>query len=168
MTMGSSYEPDTVFPLPNVVLRAPFCRQLFDVEQNSCHPPLTFPYAYPERRRGRQGTELIPSGCGEPLIPKPFGQAGYPGRGGYNLQHTLGWPPHKYYALQDRIRFHTGQRSLCVGLPISKQPHQTIVLIQDEARTQFDLLSKYENNWPSRDMISTFLSNKSLGKKKEL
>ena len=34
------------------------------------------------------------------LIPKPDGEAGRPGRGGYNLEHALGWE-HKRYC---RIR----------------------------------------------------------------
>lgn len=36
----------------------------------------------------------------EGLIPKPHGEAGRPGRGGYNLQEALGWPNVDYSKLK--------------------------------------------------------------------
>jgi hypothetical protein len=72
-------------------------------------------------------------------------------------------------------------RSLVRGSPISKQPPPIIKKVQFEvkyyspllggtsqletkAREQFPILSKYEDDWPTRDMISTFLSNASYPK----
>lgn len=37
-----------------------------------------------------------------PLIPKPQGEAGRPGRGGYNLQQVLGWHKMEY----ERVKVH--------------------------------------------------------------
>ena len=39
----------------------------------------------------------------EPLIPKPDGEAGRPGRGGYNLEEALGWEHKKYRRI--KVRF---------------------------------------------------------------
>jgi hypothetical protein len=49
----------------------------------------------------------------EDLIPKPEGEAGRPGRGGYNVEDALGWPRKEYRQLkvvhysQDRLKFLT-------------------------------------------------------------
>jgi len=37
---------------------------------------------------------------GVQLIPKPTGEAGRPGRGGYNVEESLGWPPKEYRQLK--------------------------------------------------------------------
>jgi len=37
---------------------------------------------------------------GVQLIPKPTGEAGRPGRGGYNLEESLGWPAKEYRQLK--------------------------------------------------------------------
>jgi hypothetical protein len=45
-------------------------------------------------------TEAESADEGEELIPKPQGEAGRPGRGGYNLQETLGWSDIDYKKLK--------------------------------------------------------------------
>ena len=37
---------------------------------------------------------------GVQLIPKPNGEAGRPGRGGYNVEESLGWPTKEYRQLK--------------------------------------------------------------------
>lgn len=37
------------------------------------------------------------------LIPKPDGEAGRPGRGGYNLEQALGWEAKKYQSIKVRL-----------------------------------------------------------------
>ena len=39
------------------------------------------------------------------LIPKPEGEAGRPGRGGYNLEEALGWPSKEYRQLKVRLLY---------------------------------------------------------------
>jgi hypothetical protein len=39
----------------------------------------------------------------EALIPKPEGEAGRPGRGGYNVENALGWPGNEYRRLKVRL-----------------------------------------------------------------
>lgn len=39
------------------------------------------------------------------LIPKPEGEAGRPGRGGYNLEDTLGWQRKEFQRVKVRCRF---------------------------------------------------------------
>jgi hypothetical protein len=40
------------------------------------------------------------------LISKPEGEAGRPGRGGYNLEESLGWPTKEYRRLKVRVVLH--------------------------------------------------------------
>jgi hypothetical protein len=47
----------------------------------------------------------------EDLIPKPEGEAGRPGRGGYNLENALGWPGKEYRLLKVRL-LHDSSRFL--------------------------------------------------------
>jgi hypothetical protein len=54
----------------------------------------------------------------EDLIPKPEGEAGRPGRGGYNLEKALGWPRDEYRRLKVRLlhdcsRFLTSPTEIC-------------------------------------------------------
>lgn len=51
-----------------------------------------------------------------PLIPKPEGEAGRPGRGGYNLQASLGWSKKEYTQLKVRhlVSFHSLHLNTCI------------------------------------------------------
>lgn len=89
---------------------------------------------------------------GQSLILKPHGQAGSPGRGGYNLRDTLEWSPDRYARVQvshclnnclevlsvrqrfikERIKYQLGKHLLVKGQTITRQPPETIQLIQDE------------------------------------
>jgi len=45
-------------------------------------------------------------------------------------------------------------------------PYHTVYLDKftvEQVKKQFPILSLYEDDWPSRDMISTYLSNASSG-----
>jgi hypothetical protein len=87
----------------------------------SPHPPYRIPakyiarFATPSRRGGSVGLSSQPKLTLSPppnedengdesaeaqLIPKPVGEVGRPGRGGYNLEPTLAWAPGKYETLK--------------------------------------------------------------------
>ncbi|KDR68954.1 hypothetical protein GALMADRAFT_145971 [Galerina marginata CBS 339.88] len=158
-----SYHTDTIYPLPKNV-DPPFCGVIFNSQEWDSVP---FISVLPSiRNRLLDSSEYHCDHHG--LISKPPGQAGCPGRGGYNLRAVLRWDIVLYSAVQkfikERIRHYMEQRSLLRGLTITKQPPETISMIQDEAKQKFKLLSNYEGNWPSRDIIATYLGNTSHGK----
>ncbi|KDR82986.1 hypothetical protein GALMADRAFT_276017 [Galerina marginata CBS 339.88] len=149
VNLCTCYEVDTVYPLlqnPNPSI----CKIILNNEDQArlISPPI-----------GERSSDE--------LILKPSGQVGSPGRGGYNLQAVLKWDPAMYKIVQKfiqaRIRYYTEQRTLFRGLTITKQPPIAISIIQEEARHKFEILSRYDENWPSRDMIATFLGNASHG-----
>ncbi|KIK50717.1 hypothetical protein GYMLUDRAFT_252708 [Collybiopsis luxurians FD-317 M1] len=70
-------------------------------------------------------------------IPKPNGEAGRPGQGGYNLQTALKWTSKRWKA------------------------------VQEQAVTKYSFLNDYEDLWPVNDMIRSRLKyEKSCMKRK--
>ncbi|KIK52813.1 hypothetical protein GYMLUDRAFT_250940 [Collybiopsis luxurians FD-317 M1] len=67
----------------------------------------------------------------EDQIPKPVGEAGRPGRGGYNLQEKLGWPAQRFKNVHGFIRTHVKAMLDC-SLPFSDQPLHKLQNIRDE------------------------------------
>ncbi|KAJ3717009.1 hypothetical protein C8R42DRAFT_724650 [Lentinula raphanica] len=89
-------------------------------------------------------------------IPKPDGEAGRPGRGGYNLQATLKWSVKKWRSVQGFIRSRVLETLDC-SLPLSDQPLLRVQAIRDQASTKFPFLNDYENLWVIDDMIRSRL-----------
>ncbi|KAF9521721.1 hypothetical protein CPB83DRAFT_900339 [Crepidotus variabilis] len=96
------------------------------------------------------------------LIPKPQGQAGALSRGGYSLRKVLKWDPKQYVSVQnytrERIKHYVQKGELQPGRSITKQPSKIILTIQTEIATEFPFLLRYEDNWPTRDIMSRYLS----------
>ena len=74
--------------------------------------------------------------------------------------HTLN---QKY--VRNRLKHYTDKGDLTAGYPISKQLSPVIRLVQEEVATQFPVLERDEDNWPTRDMISHYLSKAGLKKR---
>ncbi|KAJ3816611.1 hypothetical protein F5880DRAFT_1512507 [Lentinula raphanica] len=89
-------------------------------------------------------------------IPKPDGEAGRPGRGGYSLQVTLKWPVKKWKTVQGFIRARVLETLDC-SLPFSDQSLLRLQAIRDQATTKFPFLNDYENLWVVDDMIRSRL-----------
>ncbi|KAJ3709919.1 hypothetical protein EV361DRAFT_955507 [Lentinula raphanica] len=85
-------------------------------------------------------------------IPKPEGEAGRPGRGGYNLQTILNWPNKRFKEVKGFIRTRAIATMNC-SLPFSEQPLPKIQAIRDEAVIKFPFLSSYENLWVVDDFL---------------
>jgi hypothetical protein len=91
-------------------------RTRFSPERLLTHPPLSSNIAFDTEPEGfTESVPQQPEGT-TPLIPKPKGQAGRPGRGGYSLKECLEWPPELYSEMQ-----------VCPNSPIT-MPTQTLFL----------------------------------------
>ncbi|KAJ3770423.1 hypothetical protein FB446DRAFT_705447 [Lentinula raphanica] len=85
-------------------------------------------------------------------IPKPEGEVGRPGRGGYNLRATVKWPYKRWRLVHGFIRNRVLATMDC-SLPFSDQPLLKLQAIRDEALTKFPFLSCYERLWVVDDLL---------------
>ncbi|KAJ3504451.1 hypothetical protein NLJ89_g7926 [Agrocybe chaxingu] len=89
---------------------------------------------------------------GSDLIPKPSGEAGRPGRGGYALKEVLGWDERQYQAF---VKFVTKlvnehlDKSKCY----SSQSLQELTLARKLAIDRFPVLQNYAEAWPIIDAL---------------
>ncbi|KDR67760.1 hypothetical protein GALMADRAFT_146787 [Galerina marginata CBS 339.88] len=147
--MPIPYDPDTKYPLPTNG-PSPLVVHVIFPENN----PLVGQIRAPCLSQLR----LKPNG----LIQKPPGQVGCLSRGGYRLKDVLSWDPEIYSGLQSflhtRIRHYMVEGHLARGSSITNQPLDVILRIQDEAQEEYPILAEYQDGWPSRDMMSTYLS----------
>ena len=91
-------------------------------------------------------------------IPKPPGEAGRPGSGGFNLEETLGWPKEYFnkiqvryetYVVKNHLRHHIAQKetqdlvttNLEESNSYNKQPSYKIDRICRKVRSAFDILT---------------------------
>ncbi|KAL6307881.1 hypothetical protein BKA93DRAFT_822856 [Sparassis latifolia] len=105
----------------------------------------------------------------EPIIPKPDGQVGRPGRGGYTLSDELGrhgWDTAKY----DKFLKDIGDlavRYLELDKTISKQNQTMLDAVYAQAMKLYPQLAHYEKSWPVRDVLKTKLGNTTYMTKKD-
>ncbi|KDR65089.1 hypothetical protein GALMADRAFT_217681 [Galerina marginata CBS 339.88] len=121
------YKPSTVYPIPLRTRDPPICQVIFGEETEK-----TCAWSTSAATPNVHG----PTFHNSMTIPKPSGQVGSPGRGGYNLKAALGWQNSLYIGLQKfikgRIQHYTKEKSLVKGLTITKQNPDMIRLIQHE------------------------------------
>ncbi|THU92397.1 hypothetical protein K435DRAFT_800519 [Dendrothele bispora CBS 962.96] len=89
-------------------------------------------------------------------IPKPPGEVGRPGRGGYTLQKTLGWNNEVYRDVKNYIN------KLCMDhldgkLPLNEQALNNAKRVREQARVKFPFLSDYDKEWVTDDFIRSHL-----------
>ncbi|KAE9395939.1 hypothetical protein BT96DRAFT_1042639 [Gymnopus androsaceus JB14] len=98
-----------------------------------------------------------------PKIAKPCGEAGRPGRGGYNLKDILermhNWSYKDYCAVQAFIKKLVLERLDC-RLPWTTHIQHSPVEVDSiriEATAKFEFLNAYDNNWVVDDFIRSLL-----------
>lgn len=109
------------------------------------------------------------------LIPKPKGEAGRPGSGGYSLQEVLAWSEKTYETVVVSTRFGHASRNLLIELykdfvhekakkkrldlskSYSKQDKKLVKEICEEVRKEYRILDDYKNYWPVHDMLKLHL-----------
>ncbi|OAX32476.1 hypothetical protein K503DRAFT_654098, partial [Rhizopogon vinicolor AM-OR11-026] len=93
-------------------------------------------------------------------IPKPKGEVGRPGRGGYNLEKALHWDAKRFMKFKEHVH-----RSIEKHCDTSRSKiHQDCVAldsVQKEAISYFPELNDYEDCWPVGDIIQMQLKNSS-------
>ncbi|KAG1789905.1 uncharacterized protein HD556DRAFT_1446693 [Suillus plorans] len=89
-------------------------------------------------------------------IPKPTGEPGRPGRGGYTLYEALDWNP-KAYAKFKKHMHRLIDDHLDTAKCASAQSPILLKAVRDKALDEFPDLENYSNLWPASDMIMTRL-----------
>ncbi|KAF8879672.1 hypothetical protein CPB84DRAFT_1626915, partial [Gymnopilus junonius] len=89
-------------------------------------------------------------------IPKPKGEAGHPGSGGYSLQEVLAWSEKTYetVVVSTRLIMHL---HLDLSKSYSKQDKKLVKEICEEVRKEYRILDNYKNYWPVHDMLKLHL-----------
>ncbi|KAJ4496411.1 hypothetical protein C8J55DRAFT_554137 [Lentinula edodes] len=102
------------------------------------------------------------------LIPKPPGEVGRPGRGGYSLFEVLGWPKKKY----DKVKkFVNGlvEDHLDCELPMGEQSAASVKRVRQQAVEKYTFLKEYSGLWAVNDFIRNHLKyQKSVLRKEKL
>ncbi|PPQ82854.1 hypothetical protein CVT26_008104 [Gymnopilus dilepis] len=82
-------------------------------------------------------------------IPKPCGEPGRPGSGGYNIESVLiGWTAELILEVKNYVKNNTG-----IMLDETKRYGKQ----KPPAKQRFPIIDKYENHWPIRDMLKLHL-----------
>ncbi|KAG2125767.1 hypothetical protein DEU56DRAFT_916383 [Suillus clintonianus] len=89
-------------------------------------------------------------------IPKPAGEPGRPGRGGYTLREALDWNP-KAYAKFKRSMHSLIDNHLDTTKCASGQSPALLEVVRGKALDNFPDLDNYNNLWPVNDLIMTRL-----------
>ncbi|PIL28286.1 hypothetical protein GSI_09574 [Ganoderma sinense ZZ0214-1] len=85
-------------------------------------------------------------------IPKPSGEVGRPGRGGYSLEQVLNWNPRRMSEFKKMINKLVGE-CLDPTRSVSGQSLSRVALLRDKALNKFPELDQYENLWPVTDAV---------------
>ncbi|KAK7433589.1 hypothetical protein VKT23_020693 [Stygiomarasmius scandens] len=93
-----------------------------------------------------------------PLISKPDGENGRPGRGGYSLKKVLNWNDKEYKRAQAFVK-KTVETKLVetIHLPFTVQPPTMLDIVRNEILKEFPGLRIYEDNWATDDFIRAAL-----------
>ncbi|KAK7442263.1 hypothetical protein VKT23_016234 [Stygiomarasmius scandens] len=94
----------------------------------------------------------------ESPIPKPDGENGRPGRGGYSLKKILKWKDKEYKRAQAFVK-KTIETKLVetIHLPFTVQPPTKLDIVRNEILKEFPDLKSYEDNWATDDFIRAAL-----------
>ncbi|KIJ31077.1 hypothetical protein M422DRAFT_70921 [Sphaerobolus stellatus SS14] len=104
-------------------------------------------------------------GAIEKSISKPPGEAGRPGRGGYNLQAALDWDAKNFKILKTFIH-KLVERHLDTSRSYAAQSDKFIHIVRDSATEKFPKLNEYEGVWPAIDIIKMRLKYTSTPKRR--
>ncbi|KAF8576076.1 hypothetical protein K439DRAFT_1623128 [Ramaria rubella] len=94
-------------------------------------------------------------------IPKPIGEPGRPGRGGYNLEEAINWDMLRFKKLKKCIH-----RLVANHLDLTKsfanQSTHLLGIVQAAAVNKFPKLENYSGCWPATDLIKMHLKYTSV------
>ncbi|KDR79750.1 hypothetical protein GALMADRAFT_136361 [Galerina marginata CBS 339.88] len=93
-------------------------------------------------------------------IKKPKGDVSRIGRGGYNLHDKLGWNQRTYdnvLALVSKL----AKEMLDTSQSYRGQSRKKVQSLMDLVRKEHEFMKDYEDDWPVRDMLKTYLKNSS-------
>ncbi|KAG1840234.1 hypothetical protein F4604DRAFT_1940198 [Suillus subluteus] len=90
------------------------------------------------------------------IIPKPAGEPGRPGHGGYTLREALDWNP-KAYAKFKKSMHSLIEDHLDMTKCASAQSPMLLEVVHGKALDNFPDLDNYNNLWPVNDTIMTCL-----------
>ncbi|KAJ3525028.1 hypothetical protein NMY22_g10747 [Coprinellus aureogranulatus] len=112
------------------------------------------------RQWPRHAQPCHPSGlaASSAKIPRPKGEAGRPGRGGFALKATLEWPSQRYSNVQ-RVARDLVRRRLDVTKPFTEQNEETLEEVRDEIALSFPEINRYDKKWPASEFIKAVLKN---------
>ncbi|THH19564.1 hypothetical protein EUX98_g8745 [Antrodiella citrinella] len=95
-------------------------------------------------------------GDDEGKIPKPQGEVGRPGRGGYNLEETLSWSKQEYDELQTLAKT-LAAKHLDRKLSVSKQKDASMLAVVTAGLAAILRLQMYAQCWPLTDALRMHL-----------
>ncbi|TEB38600.1 hypothetical protein FA13DRAFT_1704364 [Coprinellus micaceus] len=91
-------------------------------------------------------------------IPKPPGEVGRPGRGGYALKVALNWPEGRYKEAQEACRQYARSK-LEIAKPFTQQESEAIKSVCASMVARFPEMKRYADKWPASDFIKGVLRN---------
>ncbi|KAI6126694.1 hypothetical protein F5141DRAFT_1060410 [Pisolithus sp. B1] len=94
-------------------------------------------------------------------IPKPNGEVGRPGRGGYNLEDQLGWGKDGFKKLQRFVK-KAVKKHLDTMKCRSLQDHKALETVNKMTVAQFPDLDDFEECWPVQDLVQLQLKYSSF------
>ncbi|KAK7461785.1 hypothetical protein VKT23_008217 [Stygiomarasmius scandens] len=89
-------------------------------------------------------------------IRKPEGEAGRPGRGGYNLRKALGWGKRENKCVQEYVN-RMVERHLDLRKPFTKQSYTGLRVVRTKAKRKFPFLANYADDWVINDLMRASL-----------
>ncbi|KAH7871266.1 uncharacterized protein C8R40DRAFT_1072574 [Lentinula edodes] len=122
--------------------------------------------AEPTRRRSPPALVFEDDSDDDFLIPKPPGEVGRPGRGGYSLFEVLGWPKKKYDKVKKYINTLVEDHLEC-ELPMSEQSVANVKRVRQQAVEKYIFLKEYSGLWAVDDFIRNHLKYQKCVLKKE-
>ncbi|THV00406.1 hypothetical protein K435DRAFT_794156 [Dendrothele bispora CBS 962.96] len=96
-------------------------------------------------------------------IPKPNGENGRPGRGGYSLRTVLGWDAKEYKNAQEFVKdLVETMLPKNAYTPFTSQSLEVLDPLREKMVEKFPQLRQYEDNWATDDFIRTVLKYRQL------
>ncbi|KAK7457783.1 hypothetical protein VKT23_010122 [Stygiomarasmius scandens] len=115
------------------------------------------------RSQKQSPTVNVPSSDEVTTIPKPDGENGRPGRGGYALKTALNWNPKEYKKVQDFVReLISTTLPKNIHTPFTLQPPTILDPIRKQIVEKFPRLRQYEDNWATDDFIRAALKSRQI------
>ncbi|KAJ3928017.1 MAG: hypothetical protein NXY57DRAFT_1041962 [Lentinula lateritia] len=116
-------------------------------------------------------TNIAPSGGPvrtQKDLPRPPGEVGRPGRGGYSLFEVLSWPRKKYDKVKKFIN-NLVEDHLDCDVPMSEQSTANVRKVRQQAVEKYIFLKEYSGLWAVDDFIRNHLKyQKSVLRKERL